>query len=99
MRLTPYRRVVVFHFRRDFQHGPRAEPPAVRSRGLDERLNAFLDHRSGTVGPSDLSNGKTRLEDGRVKLEFVKIIKNQRNNENSTRFRLTFERIEMVFFF
>lgn len=54
MRLTPYRSVVVFHFRNKFQHGPGRKPSAVRCCSFYVRFDAIFDHSTRIVSPSDL---------------------------------------------
>lgn len=61
VRPAPYRRVVVFHFRYDFQHGLGDEPPVVRRRGFDVRFDAVHDRVAGIVGPNYLRINGTNI--------------------------------------
>lgn len=66
MRLTPYRRVVVFHFRYDFQNGFGGKPFALSCHDLNGRFNTVFEHIAGAVSPRDLYR-KTE-----TKLKFIK---------------------------
>lgn len=58
VRLTPYRRVVMFDFGYDFQHRPGGKPSTVRRRCLYVSFDAVNYRGARTIDPSDLYNNK-----------------------------------------